>query len=502
VKGTGARAWLVAGLFTLLTWVSRIPFISHYLWHFDSGNMALGLYEFNIPKHQPHPPGFVLFMGVAKLFHLLVGDANLALVSASVFFSGLAVGLAYLFGRRFFGERVGIWAGVFLALNPDFWLHSEVALVYSAGAFGGILTAFVAWFLVREKRALRAWHALLVGLAIGVMGGLRQSDLFLLTPLWAYAFWRAGREKMTLILWGALGMAVGIFAWSVPLYLISHGGSSTGQLLDSARNTSLFFGAPLKSHLRMLVLLCVFTVLSLGPAGVILFLAPWKRKSLRDMLGREDILMALLWIVPPLLFFCLVHFTNPGHMFLFLGLLVLAEALVAASFARPWLPLSLAILSCAVFAGFVYPRFILGPDRLREARIEMVNEHPDATVVLWSDNTIKGPAIQGEYHRFYSYYFPDRDFYLLAFRKDTRDVARFRWTQKEYLAHGPESRATIPGRELLFVFHLAGPDVLDSLRAWFPDGSILEKRGVTAYLAPVDEPRRIKYSGLEVEFAP
>lgn len=502
MKGTGARAWLVAGLFTLLTWVTRIPFVSHYLWHFDSGNMALGLYEFNLAKHQPHPPGYILFMAVAKLFHLVVGDANLALVSASVFFSGLAVGLIYLFGRRFFNEKLGIWAGAFLALNPDFWLHGEVALVYSAGAFQGILTAFVAWFLVREKTALRSWHALLAGLAIGIMGGLRQSDLFLLTPLWAYAFWRAGREKMSVLLWGALGMAIGIFAWSVPLYLISHEGSSTAQLLDSARDTSLFFGASLKSHLRMILLLCLFTLFALGPTGAILFLAPWKQKALRDIIGREDLVMGLLWIVPPLLFFSLIHFTNPGHMFLFLGLLVLLEAWVAASFSGPWLPGFLAVLSCGVFLGFVYPRFILGPDRLRKARIEMVNEHPDATVVLWSDNMTKGPTIRGEYHRFYSYYFPDKDFYLLAFRKDTRDIARFHWTEKEYLARGAESHATIPGRELLFVFHRARPDILDSLRAWFPNGSLLEKRGAVGYLAPVDEPRRIKFSELEVEFTP
>ena len=502
MRRIGSRDWLIAGLFTLLTWATRIPFVSRYLWHFDSGNMALGLYEFNIPKHQPHPPGYILFMGVAKLFHLATGDANLALVFASVFFSGLAVGLIYLFGKGFFGDKVGIWAGVFLAVNPDFWLHGEVALVYSAGAFGGILAGFVAWFLVRERMNLRARHALLAGFAIGVIGGLRQSDLFLLMPLWGYAFWRAGRERATALLWGAMGMVIGIFSWSVPLYLLSQGGSSLGQLLDSARDTSFFFGAPIRNHLRMVALLFVFTIASLGPAGLILLLAPWKRKPLREALSRDDILMALLWIAPPFLFFSLIHFTNPGHLFLLLGALVLAEALVAAHMSRPWLPLSLAVLSCAVFVGFVYPRFILGPDIARRSAIEVVKEHPDATLVLWSDNTSKGLTIEGEYHRFYSYYFPEREFYLLAFRRDTRDIVRFRWTHKEYLSRGAEPFAMIPGGEVLFVFHRASPDVLDSLRAWFPEGTVVERRGVMGYLALAKEPRRVKYSGMEVEFVP
>lgn len=496
------RAWLTAGLFALVTWLSRVPFISRYLWHFDSGNMALGLYEFNLAKHQPHPPGYIIFMGVAKIFHILLGDANLALVSASILFSGLAVATIYLFGKRFFGEKAGIWAGVLLALNPDFWLHGEVALVYTAGVFAGILIAFISWFMVRERASLRPWHALMVGLIIGLVGGIRQSDLFLLTPLWGYAFWRAGRERITLLLWGALGMAIGILAWSVPLYALSPEGSSAGQLLGSARDTSLFFGAPVKNHLRMILLLCLYTLFAFGPAGAILFLIPWKTRPLREVFGREDMVMALLWIAPPFLFFLLVHFTNPGHMFLVLGALVMAEALVAASLKRLWLPLGLAVISCAVFAGLVYPRFILGPDVARRSLLEMVNEHPGATLILWSDNTAGKPSLVGEYHRFYSSYFPQREFYLLAFRKDTRDIARFRWTDKEYLARGMEHSADIQGRELLFVFHTAKPDVLDSLRAWFPGGSFLEGHGTIGYLAPVDEPRGISYSGLEVKFKP
>ncbi len=499
---TRAKAWLTAGLFAILSWVTRVPFISHYLWHFDSGNMALGLHEFNLAKHQPHPPGYIIFMGVAKLFHLLVGDANLALVSASVFFSGLAVGLIYLFGRRFFGEKSGIWAGVLLALNPDFWLHGEVALVYSAGAFGGILIAFVSWFIVREKASLRPWHAILVGLAIGIAGGFRQSDLFLLTPLWGYAFWRAARKNIFLLLWGALGMAIGIFAWSVPLYLLSPEGSATGQLLESARETSVLFGASVKSHLRMIFLLCLFTLFALGPAGALLLLIPWRIRSLRNTLGKEDIILALLWVVPPMLFFSLIHFTNPGHMFVLFGALVMAEALVAASFARPWLALILAVISCAIFAGFVYPRLIMGPDLARRSLVEMVNEHPNATLIIWSDKTGEEPAIQGEYHRFYSYYFPQREFCLLAFRNDTRDIVRFKWTDKEYLARGKEASASISGRELLFVFHSAGPDVLDSLMAWFPGGAVLEKHGAIGYLAPVDGPRKIEYLGMRLEVKP
>ncbi|MGB9589717.1 MAG: hypothetical protein ACPL68_02415 [Candidatus Hydrothermia bacterium] len=496
------RAWLYAGLFALLTWISRVPFLSRYLWHFDSGNMALGLYEFNLAKHQPHPPGYIIFMGVAKAFHFLLGDANLALVSASVLFSGIAVGLIYLFGKKFFGEKVGLWAGVFLALNPDFWLHGEVALVYSAGAFGGILVAFVSWFMVRYRASLRPMHAILVGLAIGLVGGLRQSDLFLLAPLWGYAFWRAGRENIAFLLWGALGMAVGIFAWSVPLYLLSPEGSPAGQLIGSARDTSLFFGAPLKNHLRMVILLCLFTLLALGPAGAILLLIPWKFRPTRATLGKDDIILLMLWVIPSVLFFALIHFTNPGHMFLFLGAIVIAEALVAAAFRSPWLPASLAVVSCAVFLGFVYPRFILRPDSARRSQIEMVSEHPEATLVIWSDNTVRKPAFRGEYHRFYSFYFPQRDFYLLAFRKDTRDIVRFRWTEKEYLARGSEPAAVIPGKELLFLFHSAGPDALDSLRAWFPDGSVLEKRGAIGYLAPVGEPRQFNYLNMKLEVKP
>ncbi len=50
--------WVLVGTLFLLGLVSRLPFRSEILYHWDSVNFAYAIEEFNIAKEQPHPPGY------------------------------------------------------------------------------------------------------------------------------------------------------------------------------------------------------------------------------------------------------------------------------------------------------------------------------------------------------------------------------------------------------------------------------------------------------------
>ena len=88
---------------------------------FDSANYALAVRDFSTSSfHQPHPPGYPLYVAFAKVIDLVVRDANRSLVLEGILWSALAVGMTTLLARAMFGRGVGLLAGTLLLLTG--WL--------------------------------------------------------------------------------------------------------------------------------------------------------------------------------------------------------------------------------------------------------------------------------------------------------------------------------------------------------------------------------------------
>src|ERR1043166_6976381 len=69
-------ALAAAGL-VVATVVTRLPFMTSTLYAFDSANYALAVRDFyNVAFHQPHPPGYPLYVLFARAIDLLVHDAS------------------------------------------------------------------------------------------------------------------------------------------------------------------------------------------------------------------------------------------------------------------------------------------------------------------------------------------------------------------------------------------------------------------------------------------
>ena len=47
--------------------VSSLFFLSTYLYNWDTGQFALGLEHFDVKMHQPHPPGYPIFIFLGKI---------------------------------------------------------------------------------------------------------------------------------------------------------------------------------------------------------------------------------------------------------------------------------------------------------------------------------------------------------------------------------------------------------------------------------------------------
>ena len=78
------REGLVLALATLTVLLTRIQFLPISLEDIDSVNFDLGVHDFNPFAHQPHPPGFPVFIVLAKMVHPLFDNhaAGLGAVSA------------------------------------------------------------------------------------------------------------------------------------------------------------------------------------------------------------------------------------------------------------------------------------------------------------------------------------------------------------------------------------------------------------------------------------
>src|SRR5579862_7413196 len=69
----------------------HLPFLPASLEDLDSINFALGLRHFDVAHHQPHPPGYPVFIVVAKAVHAIVPSEATALSAVSVLAGTLGV---------------------------------------------------------------------------------------------------------------------------------------------------------------------------------------------------------------------------------------------------------------------------------------------------------------------------------------------------------------------------------------------------------------------------
>src|SRR5919109_1389865 len=138
-----------AVLLAVLTGLSRLPFRSHILYNWDAVQFALALGEYDVAKHQPHPPGYILYVALARLANAWVADPALAYVVLAVVFSGLTTFVVFYLARAMYGRATALAAAAVLAVSPLFWFYGTVGLSYTAEALFATIVASFAWRAAR-----------------------------------------------------------------------------------------------------------------------------------------------------------------------------------------------------------------------------------------------------------------------------------------------------------------------------------------------------------------
>ncbi len=320
--------YALAAAFSLLTVLSRLPYRARMLYNWDAVQFALALHEYDVVKHQPHPPGYILYVALGRMVHGWIGDAAAAYVLLAVAFSGGSTFVVYLLARSIYDRATALTAAALLAVSPLFWFYGTVGLSYAGEA---LMASTVAYFAFRAMRGGETDTWLAAGY-LGLAGGLRQSLLLLMFPMWLVSA-AVGVRRPRVILISAAVLTVAVSVWFVPMIVLTGGLEryldASRQLADEVVKPTSILGGPVEATLRMSRYLLESVLVALGPLAVVALLVPWYVR--RHGWGHREWFL-LVWTAPPVLVYTLVHFGQAGYVLTFLPALVilLARVLLAA----------------------------------------------------------------------------------------------------------------------------------------------------------------------------
>lgn len=290
---------------------SRFAFRSHDLYDLDSVNFALAIGRFDPRVHQPHPPGYFLYVCLGRLLNYFVHDANLALVILSILASIVCVALIYKLALDWFGSRAATFAALLFLFSPLAWFHGTVALTYSVEAAASALIGWLCWRIERGR------HGFIVptAIALGITAGIRPSSILFLGPLFLFSLRRAPMRKTAL---GIAALAAAAGAWFLPMIWASGGFAAYFGALASLwrmvpSKGTVFNSSPLTSIARALTIVFIY-FLCFGAAA----LAPLGASSSPAPADKSKKIFTAVWIVPALGFFMLIFLklVNSGYLLL------------------------------------------------------------------------------------------------------------------------------------------------------------------------------------------
>jgi 4-amino-4-deoxy-L-arabinose transferase-like glycosyltransferase len=194
-----------------LYFLSRSPGLDEI----DSVNFAMGVREFNVWEHQPHPPGYPLYIFFGWLgTKVFGGTPQLSLHFVSALGGALFVAAWFLIIRLQFNERLAWWVTSCLAIMPIVWMTSTKVLT-DAPAAGLISAAILAAVCFAQSGGTAALLgiALLGAAAVGFRPQLFPVVVVILAiPL------RQRRAGMKMSILGCGGLLAACLVWLVPMW--------------------------------------------------------------------------------------------------------------------------------------------------------------------------------------------------------------------------------------------------------------------------------------------
>ncbi len=147
--------------------------------------------RYDVAAHSPHPPGYPLYVGIARVVRLLVGNPHLALQLVGIAAALAALTLTWLLARRLGApRRAATLAAAALAVFPGFAFNANIGMSDVPGVAAGVGTALL-FVLAWERPGL----LIVAAAAAGALSGIRIASLIVAIPFAAVAFLSALRRS-------------------------------------------------------------------------------------------------------------------------------------------------------------------------------------------------------------------------------------------------------------------------------------------------------------------
>lgn len=316
--------WSCPVVLFVMAVLSRIPFTSGLLYDQDSVQFALALEKYDVYLHQPHPPGYFLYVMIGKAINLFLENPNASLILLSVVASGLTVVVIYHLATMIFDRETGLWAALLALTSPLLWYYGEVALAYIVGAFLTTWLASLCWNLLQKGDKWLYISPVL----LGIIGGIRQDLFIFMLPLWLLCLIKLPWVQLLV---AGLILGATVASWFVPMLAMTGGPEryflAIREYWFFHTSTFAVWNAGLGSRLHFFLAFLGNTFYGTGLGGIFILLTgyllvrtgEWRR------LSTEKVLFFSVCLVPAFLFNMLI-FMNPdqaGYSVFFLPALLI-----------------------------------------------------------------------------------------------------------------------------------------------------------------------------------
>ncbi|PWT93141.1 MAG: hypothetical protein C5B54_02320, partial [Acidobacteria bacterium] len=200
----------------LTSWViyTRIKYHDPYLYSWDSVQFALSLESFDVSKHQPHPPGYLLYSYSLRALNLFWRDPNLTMITLNIAATlGACIFLALLISELTYDRFLAFFSAVLYATNPIVWMYGCVAEIYAVEGFFVALIMYSLFASLRRPTFI-LWSSFLMAVA----GGFRPSTEGFLLPIYIAFLARAQTRLLCVSI-----LICANLAWLIPLMLLTGG---------------------------------------------------------------------------------------------------------------------------------------------------------------------------------------------------------------------------------------------------------------------------------------